>query len=197
MKPAVVQQQLVKVLLGYVDAALVPQQGPASELQVVVASKNDCLPSAHETSLEVQGTVVSACQLRLVSKVPPTRLTRPAAPRCAVGYLTCCIAATAGGGLCDAGGLLNASHQCDMVSETQVTAFQGVEPTRAEWQAGACSTCRGKQGITWSLESGCIPWPHGDLSGAASMVLDCCLAGGKSQDVINMSAVSTRLHLVC
>ena len=38
MKPAVVQQQLVKVLLGYVDAALVPQQGPASEMQVVVAS---------------------------------------------------------------------------------------------------------------------------------------------------------------
>ena len=34
VKPAVVQQQLVKVLLGYVDAALVPQQGPASEMQV-------------------------------------------------------------------------------------------------------------------------------------------------------------------
>ena len=60
VKPAVVQQQLVKVLLGYVDAALVPQQGPASEMQVGVASKHDCIPPGTKPPMSCRALLCQA-----------------------------------------------------------------------------------------------------------------------------------------
>ena len=81
MKPAVVQQQLAKVLLGYVDAALVPQQGPASEMQVGVASKHDCTPSPHEAPLMCRALTTGASP----------SLAGPVADSDAAGPVNCCI----------------------------------------------------------------------------------------------------------
>ena len=69
VQPAVVQQQLVKVLLGYVDAALVPQQGPASEMQVSVASQRDCIPPCRKLPLRCRALCCASLPIALVFMV--------------------------------------------------------------------------------------------------------------------------------